>query len=271
MTLLAQHADGEIHCCDWRSLVDVARDRGGVDALATDTPYSERTHKGHDGADRNDGRGVPARGDATYGHREKTRAIDYAAWSERDVSEFVTAWAPLCRGWFVSITDHHLAPAWAAAMEATGRYVFAPMPIVEVGSRVRLVGDGPSCWTCWLVVSRPSDGAWLNAWRADRRSRGEACALPGAYLFTGHGDRAVMGGKRTDCMRSIVRDYSRPGDVVADPCGGGGTTALACRLEGRRFLYGDMMRSHADIAVERLSVLPTQDRAGTLALFGGAR
>ena len=37
-------------------------------------------------------------------------------------------------------------------------------------------------------------------------------------------------------MRAIVRDYTRPADLVCDPCMGGGTTALAAYMEGRRFV-----------------------------------
>ena len=95
--------------------------------------------------------------------------------------------------------------------------------------------------------------------------------LRGGYVYTGHGDRAVMGGKRTESMRDLVRDYTRPGDLVCDPCGGAMTTGLACILEGRRFLGGDAMREHAELGVNRIRELPAvPDKTGTLSLFGGA-
>jgi DNA modification methylase len=34
-------------------------------------------------------------------------------------------------------------------------------------------------------------------------------------------------------MRAIVRDYSRPGDLVCDPCAGGATTLIAAATERR--------------------------------------
>ena len=40
-------------------------------------------------------------------------------------------------------------------MRAAGRYVFSPIPLVDEGMTVRLRGDGPSSWTCWLCVGRP--------------------------------------------------------------------------------------------------------------------
>lgn len=37
-------------------------------------------------------------------------------------------------------------------------------------------------------------------------------------------------------MRYMVRTYTNPGDLVLDFCMGSGTTAIACALEGRRFV-----------------------------------
>lgn len=253
-TCLVERDDVAVYHASWAELLDALprREDGTVcDSTIFDAPYSAKTHAGHDGGTRYDG-SVVDRGDDAYGHRKKTRGINYAPWSPEDVHAFAGAWAPATRGWTCSITDDVLAPHWRSAFEAAGRYAFAPIPIVEIGSRVRLVGDGPSSWTCWLVVARPSDGAWLDAWRAARKGRGEARALPGAYVYTGHGDREVMGGKRTDCMEALVRDYSLPEDWIADPCCGGGTTLLAALMNGRRAIGGDVMREHAEHTAERV-------------------
>ena len=258
-----------ISTCDWRELAErVKREVGMVDGLITDCPYSTTTHAGHDGGERYDGSAVD-HGDAAYGHRAKTKGINYPPWSEVDVFSFVAEWAPITRGWMVSMTDDVLWPAWRAAMQEAGRVTFAGIPMVDVGSRVRLSGDGPSSWSCWLAVSRPSDGAWLRAWRESRRARGAACSLPGVYLQSGHGDRAVMGGKRTDAMVKVLDDYTEPQDIVCDPCCGGGTTPLAAKLLGRRYIGGDISEEHAEIARERLRDLPSAEKRGTLALPWG--
>lgn len=251
--LLVDRGDVAVWHAEWSELLAALprREDGTVaDAMIVDAPYSKKTHEGHDGAGRYDG-SVVDRGDDAYGHRKKTRGINYPPWSREDVDAFVSAWSRAVRGWTCSITDDVLAPIWRAAFEEAGRYAFAPIPIVEIGSRVRLVGDGPSSWTCWLVVARPSDGAWLDGWRAARKHRGEPRALPGAYVYKGHGDREVMGGKRTDCMEALVRDYSAPGEIVADPCCGAGTTLLAALMNGRRAIGGDRMREHAEKAAQR--------------------
>ena len=265
--------------CDWRELARRLRDEvGQVDALIVDAPYSERTHKGHDDgtADANRVADFAKRGrgrecDLRYAAKKASkgadhrRTINYQPWGQADVAAFVEAWAPLTRGWIVSLTDHVLAPAWEAAMEAAGRYTFAPIACVEPGSRCRMHGDGPAQWSTFAIVSRPRDGAWLAERHEMRKARGANCALPGAYVAGEHG-KDVPGGKPLALMEALVRDYSEPGDLVCDPCAGGGTTLLAAKLLGRRYVGSDIDAGHVEIARERLRAHPTKPKAGTLAL-----
>ena len=104
------------------------------DALIVDAPYGERTHGGHDYAVADPERHARGKG---YAPSDR-RALNYAGWTPTDVQAFVNHWSPRTRGWMVSITSHDLAPVWAEAMEAAGRYVFPPLPWVAPGSRVRL-------------------------------------------------------------------------------------------------------------------------------------
>jgi DNA modification methylase len=53
-------------------------------------------------------------------------------------------------------------------------------------------------------------------------------------------------------MRALVRDYTRPGDLICDPCAGGGTTLLAGVMEGRRAVGAECMPEHYEIARKRL-------------------
>jgi site-specific DNA-methyltransferase (adenine-specific) len=212
---LIHHTDrAEIWQGDCLDPEHVAAVMGGrkADLRFVDAPYSERTHDGHGASGGSDG--------------SDRKALEYAAWSSENVSAFCAAWLPMTDGWFASITDNILAPAWASAMEADDRLVFAPLPWVELGSRCRLTGDGPSGWTCWVIVSRPR-----------RLPFSKWGTLPGAYI--GPGDKMkrpdrIIGGKSFPLMRDLIADYSRPGDLVVDPCLGGGTTMVAALAEGRR-------------------------------------
>lgn len=270
---------GEVHHLSWRDLAEMVRaEVGQVDAVICDCPYSERTHKGHDEgtADANRAADFASRGhgrpcDLNYAKKKARlgeahrRVINYQPWGPTDVAAFIEAWAPLARGWIVSLTDHVLAPAWEAAMLDAGRYVFAPIACVEPGSRCRMLGDGPAQWSTFAVVSRPKSGEWLEARHAARKARNAPCALPGAYVAGEHG-KDVPGGKPLALMEALVRDYSEPGDLIADPCAGGGTTLLAAKLLGRSFIGSDISLDHVRIAQERLRDLPQASKGGTLAL-----
>jgi len=225
---------------DWREvLADVE-----CDALIVDAPYSERTHASH--SPRTSVLTACER-DAKWAARGGKRgSINYECLEVEDVGEFVASWAPRTRGWFVTITDDILAPVWADALRDAGRYVFSPIACVDSGSRVRLAGDGPSQWSVWAVVARP-------------RSMAKWGTLPGAYVVPNgqrggaSGDRKeVICGKPLWLMQSLVRDYSRPGDLICDPCAGGATTLLAAAIEGRRAVGAEMMPEHYEIASKRL-------------------
>ena len=243
-----------LYHCEHAALATHMRDAGEqIDALIVDAPYSERTHAGHNEVGRD-----PTRLQRMQRPRKFPRAIDYACWGEANVDSFCDSWLPLARGWAVSITDYRLAPVWERAFERHDRYVFAPLPIYEPGSRIRLCGDGPSTWVTWIVVARPKNRVF-HQWGT----------LPGGYMPDKENKR-IVGGKAINLMRSIVRDYSRPGDLVCDPCCGAGSTLIAALAEGRRAIGCDRDEAHAEMAQRQLSGLPARADSKQLELGGGA-
>ncbi len=105
----------------------------------------------------------------------------------------------------------------------------------------------------WLVVSRPRSREWQK-WGT----------LPGAYVVgqdqsRKRGKIKLPGAKPLRLMRAIVRDYSRPGDIVCDPCTGSATTLVAALSERRRAVGAEVDRDTFNAARERLSagVTPT--------------
>lgn len=232
----------DLRCGRWE---DALADVGEVDALICDPPYSERTHGGHRrGVDSTEPARmrVDRRTGAVYAcGAVKRQALTYDHWSAGDVHRFVAQWSARVRGWWCLLTDHALVPAWEAALGDASRYVFAPLPVVERGRSVRLAGDGPSSWCTWLVVARPKHKPF-SAWGT----------LPGEYRGGGGMRSRHIGGKPLNVMRAIIRDYTRPGDLVCDPCAGGATTLLAAAMEGRRAVGGEMDPETFAKAVERI-------------------
>lgn len=201
-----------------------------VDAVICDPPYSARTHEATNAHIA--GSVLPDGADRT--------PIAYDAMTPSEVRAFVESWAPRCRGWMCAMADDDLAPVWKKAMNDAGRYAFAPVPIIQ--KRPRLIGDGPSSWAVYMMVSRPRTREF-STW---------GC-LPGAYEAPTEKGVGIAGAKPLDLMCSIVRDYSRPGDLVCDPFVGSGTTLLAALTEGRRAVGAEEKPEHYEIARKRLA------------------
>lgn len=184
------------------------------DALIFDAPHSEP-------------QGVVSRPD---GYNDAGLRPDYAAFTEADVREVCESWAPRVRGWIVSITDWPLSFVWHRELARVGRYAFRPVTCVIRAMSVRSQNDGPSSWTLYAVVARPMT-----------REFAEWGVLPGAYVGGTEGSGRAGGsqrgggrGKQGWLMRALVRDYSRPGELVCDPFAGFGSTLAAAVALGRR-------------------------------------
>jgi hypothetical protein len=201
------------------------------DAVICDPPYGARTHAG--------GREPETLRDLGKAPRE----IEYHPWDSGSISEFVDAMTGACRGWVVPLTSHDLVCEYQDAFERAGWYAFAPVPCVITGMSIRLAGDGPSSWAVYAVPARPRNRE-MQRWGT----------LPGAYVGTAQPGAGGGRGKPQWLMRSLVRDYSRPGDLVCDPVAGWGATALAAAAEGRRFVGAEMDQDAHREAIRRCTL-----------------
>lgn len=220
------------------------------DLLLADPPYGAKTHAGQAAV-------AGSHLGAGFDNASR-RALSYAHWTPDDVHEFVAFWAPRTRGWMACMTSHDLGLVWQAAYEAAGLYSFAPVSVIQ--DRVRLGGDGPCSSTVYLMVARPKTRQF-STWGA----------LPGWYK-AGTERNGHIGGKPPDLMRTLVRDYSRPGDLICDPCAGGATTLLAAAQTGRRGVgsesdpttYAKAAKRLRDtpVAIDWLDVAPKGEQGG---------
>lgn len=206
-----------------------------VDSVISDPPYGDRTHTGQEeGAD-----------------GSERQAITYASWTPYDVERFVAHWSPRAHGWMACLTSHDLIPAWEQAYTDAGRYAFAPVPIVCENPAPRMVGDGPTSGAVYLMAARPRSSAYFPG------------SLPGHYRYVrppgaGGGGR----GKPVLLMEAIVRDYTRRGELVCDPCAGWGSTLQAARVLGRRAIGAEVDSEAFAEACRRIDQPYTPDLLG---------
>ena len=76
--------------------------------------------------------------------------------------------------------------------------------------------------------------------------------------------------KPVSLMRYLIRTHTNPGDVVLDFTAGSFTTAVACVLEGRKFIVMEKYRQHFVLGTRRLhnlirdgGIAPLRDRRVT--------
>ena len=220
---------------------DVVEQIGEVDLLCVDAPYSDRTHSGHNRGVADANKGTYAGGGASTARRE----LDYDAWGPLDVRRFCEAWLPRTRGWSVSITDHVLMPWWEREWQRAGRYTFPPVAFVDRGASARLCGGGPSSYTMQVSVSRPRNVEFAR-WPT---TSGDYVVPPGHHQKL----KGVTGGKPLWLLLRILEDYSRPGDLVCDPCAGAGTAGRAALELGRRAILIEQDEETAHLAAAELA------------------
>lgn len=199
----------ELHHGRWQDVLASITAERQVDALITDPPFSARTHASR--ARRNDGSDAAG------------SAPTYEPWTPDDVWVFVHDWHPFVRGWMVCITDDILAPAFREAYRDVGRVDFQPVGAAIRGMTCRVRGDGPSSEMLYVMVGRPRGEPWTS-WGT----------MPGVYIGPPSSEASGGRGKPAWLMQSLVRDYSRPGWLVADPMAGWGSTLEAAAALRRR-------------------------------------
>jgi len=205
------------------------------DACITDPPYSDRVH-----------RGMKVNG-GIQSHAQGRDGVAFSCMTSEMLKYTVDHWCEKTKSWCVFILDDGTACECQNMMRdpSKKRLCFQLVPFVEMGKQPRIHGDGPASWSCFCAVSRPREGRF-KSWGS----------LPGAYVPpTGIGvqrDRLIKGGKPLWLMRNLVRDYSKPDDLVCDPYAGAGTTLLAAVIEGRRAIGAELDEKTFQIAVDRL-------------------
>lgn len=206
-----------------------------VDAVIEDPPYGARTHAGQ----------AHRRKTGTSGDLVSDVGLQYDHLTEDDVDALCSGVLETCFGWCLWMTSHDLVPIYERTLLRLGRYVFAPLPIVQPGMNVRLAGDGPSNWTVHMIASRTKR---KKCWGTK----------PGAYITSRDYEagklaaNSVAGGKPLGLMEAILRDYTEPGDTVLDRFTGGGTTGVAAIRLGRKFVGYERKPEHFAIALKRL-------------------
>jgi hypothetical protein len=216
-----------------------------VDVFITDPPYEAEAHTA----------GRRLRGQTVNGVREVvTRPLDFPPITLAEREAVSSEMARLARRWVVVFCQAEGAPLWRVSMERAGLQYIRQGIWVKPDAQPQLTGDRPGVGYETMVIAHPpgrkrwNGGGRVAVWEFTR-ARGDSPGAPG-----GRGGKAPHPTtKPLGLMSELVELFSEPGELVCDPYAGSGTTGVACRMLGRRFLGWEQDAHMAEIARRRIA------------------
>jgi len=206
------------------------------DVMVVDPPYAPHVHRS------------AVSQSVGGGSRSRDLGFDHlSAPLRRRIARF----AALTRRWSVIYTDIESLTWWRLSLQAAGATYVRAVPWVR-WSMPQLSGDRPTTG-CEMVVVAYGFGKGRKHWNG-----------PGNLLSLQHtclrGEGKHKTEKPLDQLLDLVTYFSDPGECVFDPCAGSGTTGLACKLLGRKFVGLEIDPVWVERANARLSADELSDR-----------
>lgn len=205
---------------------------GSVGVSLLDPPYSEYVHSKFHRHERNDG-------------AEPRAPIEFA--SLDNATAVAVELVRLTRRWIVVFCDELSLAVWRKELQAAGgEYVRFGIWVKSDGAP-QMTGDRPGIPCEHLAIAHGARASGKMHWNSGGKP---------ARWFGPCQERAVARVHATQkpewLMDALVRDFTDPGELVLDPFAGSGTTGVACKRLGRRFLGFERDPKFHAAAVKRL-------------------
>jgi len=247
--VLAGESQGCVLCGDCLDMMKEIPD-GAVDIALTDPPFSRDTHTG-------------ARSKGDDDHPSGHIAIDFESC---DVSVIRQAFAAAkAKRWVVSFIDWQYAlplkthPPDGLKFIRLGAWIkLNPMP--------QLTGDRPGQgWEAIAILHPPG----VKRWNGGGSS---ATWVHGTSRYGWFGPSSHPTEKPLSLVSDMVEKFSDAGELILDPFCGSGTTLVAAKMLGRRYIGIDISQEYVDVANARLQAVDTsvphkEAKNGQMSLF----
>lgn len=225
-----------------------------VDAVITDPPYSQHTH-----AKQWVGAALTERG----AKRVKTshKGLTFAHLTEEQARACAVHFARLVRRWVLVFTDLEGIALWRASLVDAGLDYVRTCVWDKVDGAPQFTGDRPAAGAEAIVVAHPSG---KKRWNGGGRRNVFRYAVNGQA-----GDKPHPTTKPLPLMLDLVDLFTEEDEVVLDPFSGSGSTGLACRMRGRRFVGWEIDPAYHEIASRKIAGLEAKPGVAQPDLFGG--
>jgi site-specific DNA-methyltransferase (adenine-specific) len=157
--------------------------------------------------------------------------------------------ARLARRWVVLFCQVEAVGGWATALATAGLNYRRSGVWVKPGAAPQFTGDRPGMGYEAIVCAH---AIGRSTWNGGGRH--------GIWVEPPCGEGLHMTQKPLGLMEALVRDFTDPGELICDPFAGSGTTGVACKRLGRRFVGWERDPKYHAIAVKRIEAAREQYR-----------
>lgn len=169
--------------------------------------------------------------------------LDFAAITEQERNAIAAHLARVVRRWTLTFCQAEGLHLWRAAFEAAGMSWRRAGLWVKPDAQPQLTGDRPGTGAESIAIAH-----------AKGRSRWNGGGRPGVWTFPKNEQgREHPTQKPLMLMEALIRDFTDPGEIILDLMAGSGTTGVACKRLGRRFLGWERKPAYHAIAASRIA------------------
>lgn len=201
-----------------------------VDHVLTDPPYEAEAHT------------LQRR--VARGRRDGNLSFEPLSFETR--TESAKQMARVVRRWVVVFCQVEAAMLWRGALVSAGLVYRRTGVWVKPDGMPQYSGDRPGMGYESLVIAHaPGRSTWNGGGRHGVWIENKIG--PDDRQRTGHETQKPLA-----LMESLVRDFTDPGELICDPFAGSGTTGVACKRLGRRFIGWEREEKYWRIATKRI-------------------
>ena len=184
-----------------------------------------------------------------------TRDLGYSGISDEQIAGVAAQIARITLRWALVFCDAESLSKWRAALESGGMKHARMGAWVAPNFTPQFSGDRPG--TGWEACEIAHAGAGRWRWNGG--------GLPAVWIVprpvNGTEERRATGHptpKPLPLLETLVEQFTEPGDLVCDPFSGSGTTGVACKRLGRRFIGWEREPKYHAIAEKRIAAAREQ-------------
>lgn len=232
-----------------------------VDCCVTDPPFEDQAHtKQRRGRSPGVGKG------ASEARECENIPLPFAAITESQRIEVSHQIARVTSRWILVFCQVEATQLWAAALSNAGAEYIRTMVWVKPDGMPQFTGDRPGMgYESIVVAHRKGRKRWNGGGRhgvfIENKGAGRAPGVAAPHPTT----------KPLPLISELVSLFTEPNDLVLDPFAGSGTTGVACKMLGRRFVGWELDATYHAIALRRLAGEEARPRDHQPSLFGAAK